>query len=315
MTQQVRIVRAWNETPEIKCFELKSPNGTSLPAAEPGAHIDVHLPGNLIRQYSLWNGPEDTESYFIGVKREPQSRGGSTAMHAFERGALLTIGSPKNNFPLVDSEGPHILLAGGIGVTPLLSMARNLEQNGRSYELHLFARDEANTPFAERAKADNNTTVHLGLIPPGLEDVLQGLLADRGPDAHLYMCGPGPFMQLVKDIARPCGWPDDHVHLEYFSVDADSLNTDGDSFDVVLQQAGQTLTVGPEETIIEAMEAAGIEPFTSCEQGVCGTCLCDIIEGEPDHRDQYLNPTERDAGKLFLPCVSRSKGKRIVLDL
>ncbi len=311
---EVTIAHLWDDTPEIRCFELEGSDG-ALPPFSAGAHIEVHLADDLIRHYSLWNGPWDTDRYLIGVKREPESRGGSARMHQFEPGDRLTISEPRNNFKLLDSDGPALMLAGGIGVTPLLAMARLRQAQGRAATLHVFARDRDNIPLAPQLADLERAPVHLGLLPPALDGVLKGILSDPDPRAHLYMCGPGPFMALVKNVAGLAGWPPDHVHLEYFSVDANAFDTSGGAFKVELRQSGRILTVAADQTIIEAMEMAGITPLTSCEQGVCGTCMTTVIEGQPDHRDHYLNDLEKDGGKVIMPCVSRCKGKRLVLDL
>ncbi|MEX3009680.1 2Fe-2S iron-sulfur cluster-binding protein [Hoeflea sp. TYP-13] len=315
MTLTVRIEKIWDETEEIRCFELRSNNGIALPPAEPGAHIDIQISEGLTRQYSLWNGPEDTGRYFIGVKREPESRGGSSAMHALAQGQSVTISPPRNHFPLAGGEGPHILLAGGIGITPLFAMTQRLEAEGRDHHLHLFARSIDHAPFAQKLLASPAATIHPGLVPPKLNTVLADILNNGQGGGHLYLCGPGPFMDLVRETAANSGWPESRVHLEYFSADPDALQLDGDAFEVVLEKSGTTLVVGSDQTIIEAMEEAGLEVLTSCEQGVCGTCVTNVIEGEPDHRDLYFNAGEHASGKVITPCVSRCKGKRLVLDL
>ena len=314
MTRAVTVSRIWQETPEICCFELTPDQGSPV-TFTPGAHIDVHLPNDLIRQYSLWNGPDDTQSYLIGVKREPQSRGGSVAAHSLVQGDKLQISDPRNNFELDAGDGPALLLAGGIGLTPLLSMARHLNAMGQDHCLHLFARDAAHAPFQNELAVLPEAPVHLGLVPPTLDRVLAGILDGPTPDAHLYLCGPGPFMDLAERQAALAGWPAAQVHLERFSAGPDGLDNSGAGFEVLLKQSGKSIRVEEGETIIEAMEAAGIAHLTSCEMGVCGTCMATVIEGEPDHRDQYLNDTEKASGNVIMPCVSRCKGKRLVLDL
>ncbi|MCE2522737.1 MAG: oxidoreductase [Rhodobacteraceae bacterium] len=293
MSNIVKVARLWDYTPEIRCFELVPLNG-SVAEFTAGAHIEVHLSGNMVRQYSLWNGPEERNAHLIGVKREQESREGSTQMHELAQGDTIKIGALHNNFEL-RPDGEAILLAGGFGITPVLSMSRQMQAAGRRAVLHLFARDADNAP------------VHLGLNPPTLDKVLFGILSDPPAGAHIYFCGPGPFMNLVEQTALSTGWPLSRTHLERLSIDPEDIDTSGDRFEVVLRQSGQT--------IVEAMEAVGLVPLTSCEQGVCGTCLTDVLEGKPDHRDQYLNETEKAAGKLTLPCVSRCKGERLVLDL
>ena len=292
-----------------------SADGSTLPEISPGAHIDVHLQQDLTRQYSLWNGPETTDRYRIGVKREPESRGGSAAMHALSEGDTLSIDFPRNNFTLQSGADQTVLLAGGIGITPLLSMAQHLAAAGKPATLHLFARDAEHAPFLEELAGLPSAPVHLGLVPPTLDAVLKGILGNLEPDAHVFMCGPGPFMDLVERTAAICGMPRDHLHMEYFSVNPDTLDLGGDSFEVVFAKSGKSAVIGEDQTIIEVMEELDIEFLTSCEQGVCGTCLANVVDGDPDHRDHYLSPAEKASGKVMTPCVSRCKGNRIVLDL
>ncbi|MEE7493344.1 oxidoreductase [Methylobacterium oryzae] len=316
MVQQVNISRVWDETSEIKCFELVPENGAALAVAEPGAHIDVHVGGGLIRQYSLWNGPDDGGRYLIGVKKEAASRGGSVGMHGLSPGRVITIDGPRNHFPLVEGTPKDILMAGGIGITPLLSMARHLAASDKPYELHLFSRNEDHTPFKDVLARLDGATVHAGLEGAERDAVVARILGDgKDGGAHLYTCGPKPFMTLVVDTAANSGWDADRVHLEYFSADVPAASADDAALEVVLARSGKSIIVAPGQTITDAMLAEGVEILTSCEQGVCGTCLTTVLEGEPDHRDVYLSPSERSAGKTMLPCVSRCKGPRLVLDL
>ena len=314
MTIKVRVDRVGKETPEI-CSLALTPLEGACPEFTPGAHVDVHLPGGFIRQYSLLNGPADRDAVLIGVKREPNGRGGSAAVHELSVGDVLEICAPRNNFELADEGGPAILLAGGIGITPLLSMARHLQAQGKPHTLHLFARDAIHAPFLDQLAKLDNAPVHLGLSPPTLDKVLAGILSDPPEEANLYLCGPGPLMDLVERQAAIAGWPQARVHLERFSADLESLDTSGAGFEVILKQSGQSLFVEDGVTIIEAMENAGLAPLTSCEQGVCGTCMTNVIEGVPDHRDGYLTPTEKESGKVMMICVSRCKSNRLVLDL
>lgn len=306
------ITRVWDETAEIKCFELRAMEGAILPPIQPGAHIDVYLNG-LTRQYSLWNGPAETDAYFIGVKREPESRGGSAAIHRLAAGQVLEIGEPRNNFPLIDTPGLSLLLAGGIGITPLLSMMRFLESKKRPVQLHLFSRSTALSPFRALLDGKPNVMQHIDLLPPKLDAVLSSLLSARRPDDQVYICGPGRFMALAEAIAIEQRWPAVQIHLEYFtSGNGSGENTE---FELVLHKSSKRLSVKSDQTIIMALRDAGVDILTSCEQGVCGTCVTAVVEGEPDHRDVYFNPQERASGKLITPCVSRCKGKRLVLDL
>jgi ferredoxin-NADP reductase len=220
-TTDVVVRRTWLETPEVKAFELVAAEGEELPTFSPGAHIDVHIADGLTRQYSICNGPGEQGFYLIGVKRELESRGGSAAMHeAIGEGSTLRLGGPRNNFPLVEEAPLSLLLAGGIGVTPLVSMARHLAARSRSFTLHHFVRDPQQTAFRELLAHEGlvaHATYHYGLVPPGLDATLEDVLAAPLPGANLYLCGPKPFMDLVQAVARGLGWADGAIHLEYFA--------------------------------------------------------------------------------------------------
>lgn len=315
MTLNLVITKSWYETPEIRCLQLETADGSALPSFDAGAHIDVRLPGKLVRQYSLWNAPGDCSRYLIGVKLEKESRGGSVAMHGLKEGEKLEVEAPRNNFPLAQPFGRSVLLAGGVGITPLLSMATHLKSLGQPYELHLFARSTEMAPFRNVLAQDQAANIHLGLIPPDLDRAIAELLATKSDNTHVYICGPAPFMELAKRIASEQGLSDGNIHLEYFAAPADAVDVSGGTFEVVLERTGKTLLVREDQTILDAMNEAGCEILTSCEQGVCGTCVTTVLEGEPDHRDLYFNAAERASGKVITPCVSRCKGKKLVLDL
>lgn len=315
MTREVVVADLWDETPDVRCFELRPVDPLPLPPAEPGAHIDVHVGPSLIRQYSLWNGPAEAGAYFIGVKREPHSRGGSVAMHRLTIGSRLTISPPRNNFRLAANDAPALLLAGGIGITPLLAMARHLDANKMPFQLHLFSRSRELAPFASKLAGLAHARVHCGVLPPTLDGLLTGLLAAHSRQTHVYICGPSPFMELAARLAAGNDLPPDNIHLEYFAAEQPALDASALSFDVEARQSGITVTVAPHQTIAQALIDAGVDLLTSCEQGVCGTCATAVLEGEPDHRDQYLNRMEHASGKIMTPCVSRCKGGRLVLDI
>lgn len=315
---EVLVRRIRNETSEIRSFELVARSLDVLPAFEAGAHIDVFpLPG-ISRQYSLVNDPQDRSRYLIGVKREPGGRGGSNAMHSqLSEGQTLKIGFPRNRFALRANAGRSILLGGGIGVTPLLSMAQSLSAAGRDFELHYFARSNSQMAFQDligNSRWYDRVSYHFGLVPPLLNEVLEEILGARGDDV-VYICGPGPFMDAVRECAEAVGWPADAVVLEHFSAEPPKLMPESGSFIVRLDKRKLELTVPPDKTIVEVLREAGIELKTSCEQGVCGTCLTAVIEGDPEHLDLYLSDDEHASGKLIVPCVSRSKSKLLVLDI
>jgi vanillate O-demethylase ferredoxin subunit len=316
VTLSVRIAQIKRETAEIASFALVAHDGASLPPYTSGAHIDVHLAPGLTRQYSLCEAPGASGRYLIAVKREANSRGGSRAMHELKEGQPLEISAPRNNFPLA-SASHHVLLAGGIGVTPLLSMAQHLQRLGESFELQYFTRSVEHTAFHDRLSAPElraHVAFHYALDPERLRAYLRQLLWHRRDGAHLYLCGPRPFMDLVEATAAPT-WPPEAVHLEYFSADPSALSGTREAFDIVLASSGARYTVPADQTIIQVLSEHGTEVPTSCEQGVCGTCLTGVLDGEPDHRDVFLTDEEKRECDRMLPCVSRARSPRLTLDL
>jgi vanillate O-demethylase ferredoxin subunit len=316
---KVRITRKFAVARNISAFELADPAGASLPAFSAGAHIDVHLGHGLIRQYSLCNSPGEQHRYLIGVLLEPASRGGSSAMHSLPEGTLIEIGVPKNHFPLSQDATHSILLAGGIGVTPILSMAERLAHTGASFELHYCTREPDRAAFRERfdeAHLKGHTRLYFDNVPLAERIDLSKVLRDPEPGKHLYVCGPGGFIEVVLDQARQLGWNSANVHREYFTAAPASGSTDADGpFQVKLARSGRIVDVGAGQTVIKALDEAGVMVATSCEEGVCGTCLTRVLSGDPDHRDVYLTEDERRANDQFLPCCSRSKSPMLVLDL
>ncbi len=302
---------------DVVRFELVADEDCALPPFTAGAHVDVHTTTGLVRQYSLCSDPADSKRYHIAVKLEPRSRGGSKWMHeGLKAGDYLLIGQPRNNFPLNSSTGPAILMGGGIGVTPLISMAYELSAAGRQWHLHYFVTSHAKAAFRsllERGGFAENTTMHVGLDGKGTRAQIETLVSERPAGAHLYICGPRPFMDVVTAVAEKI-WTKGSLHLEHFAADP-SLHLTGDSFEVVLARSGRSAVVGPEETIVDALAAIGLPIETSCEQGICGTCVTRVIAGEPDHRDAFLTDEEKKSGAMMTPCVSRARGRRIVLDV
>jgi vanillate monooxygenase ferredoxin subunit len=317
VTHPVRIVAKVMEARDICSFELVSLNGEALPPFSAGAHIDVHLPGGLVRQYSLCNDPTETHRYQIAVLRDANSRGGSAAMHALEAGQTVHIGDPKNLFPLVHDAHHSVLIAGGIGITPMLCMAERLTAIDASFELHYCARSAERTAFIERIGASpfaDRVRFHYddGLDAQKFEPA--AALARAGHGAHLYVCGPSGFMDWVLNAAQVAAWPEERVHREYFAVAP--VDTNGDSsFEVQIASTGKIVRVESDQTVITALRAHGIEVPTSCEQGVCGACLTRVLDGTPEHRDIFLTPDEQARGDQFTPCCSRAVSARLVLDL
>ena len=311
---RVKIARKWAAADGIAALELR-PLAGLLPSFQPGAHIDVHLPNGLIRQYSLVNGPGESGSYVIGIKREALSRGGSELLHdSVREGDVLAISEPRNNFPLRRDALQTIFIAGGIGITPLLAMAQTLEHAGLGYELNYFAENREQLAFPERlALLGDRVKTHLALSPPAAQDRMRGLLSGYRPHMQVYVCGPGPMLNAGRQIAAEQGWPENTVHFEYFKntrvVDAST------TFEVALARSCITLTVPAGKSILEVIRENGIEIASSCEQGACGTCVATVLEGEPIHQDVYLSDGEKLSGTKILTCVSRARSARLVLDL
>jgi vanillate monooxygenase ferredoxin subunit len=315
---QLQVTALRPEATDILSMRLADPIGTPLPAFTPGAHIALRLGEGLVRQYSLCNGPDDGTAYLIAVKREAQSRGGSAAVHRLSDGDLVAVTPPVNAFP-VDWSAPHLLLlAGGIGITPLLSMARHALQRGHSFELHYFARSPEHAAFrstlCEGALAAH-VEFHFGVEADAIGRHLQDLLGSCRAGSHLYLCGPGPFMDQARAIAARCPRLA-AVRWEYFAPSrTPEPASDASSFAVRLARSGRTLEVPVDKTILQVLIENGVEVDSSCMEGVCGLCLTRVLEGEPDHRDEVLSDEERRRCDLMTVCVSRARGRLLVLDL
>ncbi len=312
---QVQVLARHEEAEGIFSYELARADGAPLPAFSAGSHIDVHLQGGIVRQYSLHNDDQETHRYRIAVLRDPASRGGSIAMHEqVKTGDTLTISAPRNHFPLVAAPF-SLLLAGGIGITPLLCMAQRLAKIGGDFRLHYCTRSLARTAFKVSVAAfGDRARLHLDDGDAAQKLDLPAALAAAPAGSRLYVCGPAGFIDFVVNTAKAAGWPADHVHLEYFG--AAPQDTAGDqAFEVRLASTGQTYAVPADKTVVAALQDQGVEVLVSCEQGVCGTCLTRVLEGECDHRDMYLTDDEKARNDQFLPCCSRAKSRLLVLDL
>ncbi len=311
----VQVLARHQEAEGIFSYELGRADGGPLPAFSAGSHIDVHLPGGLVRQYSLCNDDRETHRYRIAVLRDPASRGGSIAMHEqVKPGDTLTISAPRNHFPLVAAPF-SLLLAGGIGITPLLCMAQRLAATEREFSLHYCTRSLSRTAFRDQVAAlGSRAHLHLDDGDAARALDLPAILAATPDGTRLYVCGPSGFIDFVVGTAKAAGWPQDRIHLEYFG--AAPQDTSGDrAFEVRLASTGKTYTVPADQTVVAALQAHGVEVMVSCEQGVCGTCLTGVLEGECDHRDMYLTDEEKARNDQFLPCCSRARSPRLVLDM
>ena len=311
---RVTVARKWPVGEGIAGFKL-SPLDGILPGFQPGAHIDVHMPNGEIRQYSLTNGPGETDSYIIGVKLEPDSKGGSKCMHETVReGDLLAISAPRNNFPLRRDAKKTILVAGGIGITPIIAMAKTLKHLSSPCTLHYFAQSAAHVAFDDTIEGFGaDAQKHLGLPPDETRARLEEILTGYAPGTHFYVCGPGPMLEAAREVAAASGWPDEAVHFEYFKNNNEL--DQGTAFEIALARSNMSLEVPAGKSIIDVLRENGVSVPSSCEQGACGTCVTDVLEGEPDHQDVYLRDTDKESGEKIMICVSRAHSARLVLDI
>lgn len=300
------------EADGIKSFRLESVSGDKMPAWAPGAHIDLVLGPGLERQYSLCGDPTDQHSWRIGVLREPRSRGGSSHVHEnlFVGDKVLCRG-PRNNFALTDAER-YLFIAGGIGITPILPMIRQCEATGKPWTLVYGGRTEKSMAFREELVPFGDRVTYWPQDVHGHLD-LPTILGTPEAGTAIYCCGPGPLLDAVEE--RCAIWPDGALHLERFRPKAGALDGDNTEFDVVLDYSNITVTVAPDQSIVDAAEAAGVHIPTSCREGTCGTCETVVLKGIPDHRDSYLTAREKESGEVIMPCCSRSRSKNLVLDL
>ncbi|GAA3147642.1 PDR/VanB family oxidoreductase [Streptomyces rectiviolaceus] len=296
------------EADGVLSVELAHPDGKPLPAWTPGAHLDLHTGGH-VRQYSLCGDPRNTSAYRIGVLNEPSSRGGSRHVHTKLRpGQTVTASEPRNHFALEDAPC-YLFIAGGIGITPLLAMAREAARRGADWRMVYGGRNRGSMAFTdELASLGGDLTLvpqdELGHID--LRAALGGL-----PDGTLvYCCGPAPLLAAVEAVA-----PADRLRVERFAAPVVERTGDESAFEVECRASGRTLSVGPDTSILRAAEAAGLSVSSSCQEGICGSCETRVLDGTPDHRDFLLSEAEHAAGASMMICVSRCASGRLVLDL
>ncbi len=311
---RLRVVAKTETAEGIVNLRLESIKG-ALPAYQPGAHIDLHLQNGLVRQYSLTNGPGETGYYSIGVKREVSGGGGSVNIHDnVAVGDVIATSAPRNNFPLRRDALKTILVAGGIGITPLLSMSQTLHNMDLNFGLHYFVQSDDYVAFKETIAALGDTvTLHKGLTPNETNATLNDVLKSPGFATHLYICGPGPMLSSAREIATKNGWPEETVHFEYFKNDTEIDKSA--EFTIELARSALTFDVPSGKTILEVLRENGVNVPSSCEQGACGTCKVGLIEGDVDHHDVYLAEGQKSAGDAIMTCVSRAKSGRLILDL
>ena len=312
-TVQVADVRA--QALDVMSLELRAVGGGQLPPFEPGAHLDVHLPNGLIRQYSLTNDWRERDRYVIGVGRAADSRGGSSFVHSSIRaGAQLTIGGPINNFALDPRAERFLFIAGGIGITPIVAMVRWCAANGKPWRLIYAARSRQRAAFYEdlTALAGSSAQFHFDDECGQVLDVAEAVAGWNGGE-WIYCCGPAPLMDSVKALTGHL--PQGTVRFEWFTTPETGEPQESNAFRVRLERIGVEFDIPGHKSILEVLEENGIEHPFSCREGLCGTCLTNVCSGEPDHRDYVLSDEERQSGKMMTICCSRSKSPLLTLDL
>ena len=299
-------------TPRIRRLLLVADGAQTLPGFSPGAHLELHVPGTRIqrRAYSLVN-LASAGHYEIAVQLEPVSSGGSRWVHSLEPGDVLQAEPPRNHFPLQEDAEHLLLVAGGIGITPMLGMARALQAAGKPFTLHYAGRDAAHMAYLDEARAAGAQCWISGGDPKRRFPAARVLAAPR-PGMHLYVCGPAAMLNSVLACARESGWAEDHLHYELFNGALQAVDDQG--FDVELSATGTRLHVAAGQSVLDAMIAAGLDPMFDCRRGDCGVCVAQVLDGTADHRDICLSARERDAGS-FCTCVSRASSPLLVLDL
>jgi vanillate O-demethylase ferredoxin subunit len=317
-TLTLKVERKIAEAEGIRSFELVDPSGRALPRFTAGSHLDVRVPGGKIRQYSLCNSAAEQHRYLIAVMRAESSRGGSMAMHdQVEQGDLIEVSAPKNHFPLVQSAKRSLLIAGGIGITPILCMAEHLADGGADFNLHYFARSAARAAFVDRIERSafaSRSTFHFREDVQQQRFDLAALFETHDAETHLYVCGGEAFTNAVIETALQKGWGERQIHRESFNAEQRPRADDAE-FDVTIASTGETIRVPAEKTVIAALADCGIHIEASCEQGVCGTCVTRVLKGEPEHRDLFLSDDEKKRNDRFTPCCSRANSPTLVLDL
>ncbi|CAG9169040.1 PDR/VanB family oxidoreductase [Cupriavidus respiraculi] len=312
LTLRVQAMRF--EARGVVSVELQDPAGGELPAYAPGAHIDLHLGNGLVRSYSLCGAPEVRDRYTVGVLLDRGSRGGSRYVHEQLRvGATLPVAAPRNHFELDESAAHTVLVAGGIGVTPIACMARRLSELGRSFTLLYCARSRAEAAFVGQLEGYGDAVrLHFD-DEAGSPPDLAALLAGQDAGTHFYCCGPGPMLNAFEAACAAHGYP--NVHIERFAADPSVEAVQEGEYTVALSNTGTDVRVPAGKSLLDALLEAGVSVEYSCREGVCGSCETRVLEGEPDHRDSVLSKSERESNRTMMVCVSGCKGKRLVLEL
>lgn len=312
----LRLTAIRYEADGVLSFEFRDPAGASLPSFRPGAHIDIHLPNGLVRSYSLSNSSSETHRYVVAVARDAKSRGGSVSMHDDLRvGQVLRVGGPRNHFPLDEGAAKSVLIAGGIGITPMWCMLQRLQDLGREWSFIYAARGKANAAFLgelQQLAQRYPGRVHFHFDQEkGPFDLAPAIAEHVDPSTHVYCCGPVPMLQAFERLLAD--HPPAQVHLEYFQPKDTPVTAGG--VQVELARSKKVLTVPDGQTVLDAVLAAGIDVPFSCMEGICGSCEAAVLAGEPDHHDSVLSDQQKRANKSMMLCCSGAKSSRLVLDL
>ena len=308
-----------HEADDVISIELLPAQGTVFPRFDAGSHIDLHLPNGMVRNYSLLNSVEDDGRYVIGVLRDRASRGGSRCVHEQLRvGMTIPIAAPRNNFPLHEDAAHSVLVAGGIGITPILCMVKRLAALGRSMELLYFARSRQSAAFIDQLEALGVKAHWHFDAEHGVPPDLRALLAERpmraAGETHYYACGPAVMLDAFERACTELGYT--NAHIERFAAVAVEASKEArSSYTAVLGKSGRSFAITSAKSLLATLVDGGVDVAYSCEEGVCGTCETGVLEGTPDHRDSVLSATERASKKVMMVCVSGCKSERLVLDL
>ncbi|MFJ8655762.1 PDR/VanB family oxidoreductase [Streptomyces rochei] len=316
MSVSVRVAEVIAETPRIRALRLVREDGAPFTPYRAGAHVDVTGPTGVLRQYSLCSPPEDASSLLIAVKREAESRGGSAALHEVDEGDRLEVGEPRNLLTVADDADRHLLVAGGIGITPLLSMAYELRRRGAEFTLYYFARSREEAAFVDllerRVEFGDRVRLRFGVPRTEQPAMLMREAAGLTAASHVYTCGPQGFMDQVTAVFEPVVGSE-NVHVENFT--ATEIDTSGDQPFTVELDTGEVFDVPADRSILSVLEENGIDVFKSCEEGICGSCVSGVLEGTPEHRDNCLSAADKASGTQMALCVSRARSSKLVIEL